>query len=117
MIVKIKGTDKVALVTDSLEIAGTGIREGVMSGTEFVVEDGVCKLKDRSAFAGSIATMQNILKKTVEAGIPLVDTVTMLTNTPATVMGLEGYGQIKAGYNAVFTVFDKDLNIKKDKLN
>lgn len=32
MIVKIKGIDKVALITDSLEIAGTDIKEGVRSG-------------------------------------------------------------------------------------
>jgi N-acetylglucosamine-6-phosphate deacetylase len=35
----------------------------------------------------------------------------MLTKTPATVMGLDGYGSIKKGYNAIFTVLDKDLNV------
>ena len=50
MIIKCKGEDRVALITDSLDIAGTDIKEGVMSGVEFVVEDGVCKLKDRTAF-------------------------------------------------------------------
>lgn len=62
MIVKIKGIDKVALITDSLEIAGTDIKEGVMSGTPFIVEDGVCKLKDRSAFAGSVATANGLIR-------------------------------------------------------
>lgn len=118
MIYKIKGADRLCLITDAIRFAGMDGDDLKYTGKiPYVIEDGVAKLADRSAFAGSIATMQNILKKTVEAQIPLADTVTMLTKTPATVMGLDGFGQIKAGYNAVFTVFDKDLNIKKDKLN
>lgn len=118
MIFKIKGADRLCLVTDAIRFAGMeGDALEYTGKIPYVIEDGVAKLADRSAFAGSIATMQNILKKTVEAGVSLADTVTMLTKTPATVMGLKDFGQIKAGYNAVFTVFDKNLNIKKDKLN
>ena len=39
LILKTKDNNKIALITDSLEIAGTDIKEGVMSGTEFVVEE------------------------------------------------------------------------------
>ena len=117
MIFKIKGADRLCLVTDAIRFAGMDGANEYNGKIPYVIEDGVAKLADRSAFAGSIATMQDILKKTVAAGISLADTVTMLTKTPATVMGLDGFGQIKSGYNAVFTVFDKQLNIKKDKLN
>ena len=55
LIYKIKGADKIALVTDSLALAGTEQTHGFMQSTEFIIEDGVCKLMDRSAFAGSIA--------------------------------------------------------------
>lgn len=118
MIFKLKGAHRLCLVTDAIRFAGINNAEDLrcLGKIPYIIEDGVAKLNNRSAFAGSIATMQNILKKTVGAGIPLADTVTMLTKTPANVMGLENFGQIKAGYNAVFTVFDKDLNIKKDKL-
>ncbi len=117
MIFKIKGANRLCLITDAIRFAGCEGANEYNGKIPYVIEDGVAKLADRTAFAGSIATMQNILKKTVEAGISLADTVTMLTHTPATVMGLDSFGQIKAGYRAVFTVFDKDLNIKKDKLN
>ncbi len=117
MIFKIKGADRLCLVTDAIRFAGCEGENEYNGKIPYVIEDGVAKLADRSAFAGSIATMQDILKKTAEAGISLADTVTMLTKTPATVMGLENFGEIKTGYNAVFTVFDKKLNIKKDKLN
>jgi len=117
MIFKIKGADRLCLVTDAIRFAACSGQNEYNGKIPYVIEDGVAKLADRSAFAGSIATMQNILKKTADTGIDIADIVTMLTKTPATVMGLDGYGQIKAGCNAVFTVFDKDLNIKKDKLS
>lgn len=84
MIIKIKGVDKVILCTDSLEIAGTDIKEGVMAGTHFIVEDGVCKLADRSAFAGSVATSDMLLRFIVgECDISLPDASKMLSYNPA----------------------------------
>ena len=111
MIIKIKGTDKVALITDSLEIAGTDIKEGVMSGTEFIVEDGVCKLKDRSAFAGSVATA-NLLVKTLvnDCGFALPTAVKMLTEIPAKILKVNK-GVLESGYDADFIVFDNKFEV------
>ena len=112
MIVKIKGADKVIACTDSLAIAGTNAKEGVMSGTEFVVEDGVCKLKDRSAFAGSVATADRLLHTLVsDCGFPMPTAVKMLTETPAKLLGLKK-GKINAGYDADLIVFDEEINVK-----
>jgi N-acetylglucosamine-6-phosphate deacetylase len=114
MIVKIKGVDKVALVTDSLEIAGTDVTEGVMSGTEFIVEDGVCKLPDRSAFAGSIATADRLVRFCVkDVGLPVTDAVKMITVNPAKVMGLHQKGRLAAGMDADLVIFDEDIRIQK----
>ena len=113
MIVKIKGIDKVALITDSLEIAGTEIKEGVMGGTPFIVEDGVCKLSDRSAFAGSVATADKLLKFMVsEAGFNICDAVTMLTKTPAEILSVNK-GLIASGFDADLTIFDENFNVQK----
>ena len=77
----------------------------------FIVEDGVAKLLDRSAFAGSIATSDILLKNAVKTGCSIVDAVKMMTETPAKVMGLDTKGKIAAGFDAQFTVFDKNLDI------
>ena len=109
MIVKIKGADKVALITDSLEIAGTDITEGVMSGTAFIVEDGVCKLKDRSAFAGSVATADRLIQVMMkECGYSVVEAVKMLTEVPAKILGVNK-GKLAAGYDADIAVFDENV--------
>ncbi len=110
LIVKIKGTDKVALITDSLEIAGTDIKEGIMSGTEFIVEDGVCKLKDRSAFAGSVATADRLIRVMKECGFTIPQAVKMMTEVPAQILKINK-GSIKKGYDADIIVFDEDIQM------
>ncbi len=112
LIVKIKGVDRLAMVTDSLAVAGTNTKSGMMVDTPFIIEDGVCKLADRSAFAGSIATT-DVLVRTVtqEAGIPLLDAVHMMTAVPAQIMNLNK-GVLAAGKDADIVAFDEDVNIK-----
>lgn len=112
MIIKIKGTDKVALITDSLEIAGTDITEGVMSGTEFIVEDGVCKLKDRSAFAGSVATADCLIRTLVkDCGYSVPTAVKMLTEVPAKILNVNK-GVLAQGKDADIVVFDENIQIE-----
>lgn len=112
MIVKIKGVDKVALITDSLEIAGTNVKSGVMSGTPFIVEDGVCKLRDRSAFAGSIATADVLLRVlTKECRFGVAESARMITEVPSEILGLKNKGKLEAGYDADIVVFDGDINV------
>ena len=113
LIYKIKGADRIALVTDSLALAGTEQTHGFMQDTEFIIEDGVCKLMDRSAFAGSIATADRLVRVAVkEAGISLPDAVKMMTLTPARIMGLTQKGRLARGMDADITVFDGDIRIK-----
>ncbi len=114
LIYKIKGAEHIALITDSLALAGTDLTHGFMQSTEFIIEDGVCKLMDRSAFAGSIATADRLVRVAVkEAGIPLAEAVRMITATPARIMGLAQKGSISPGMDADLVVFDRDIEIKK----
>lgn len=114
LIYKIKGAERIAMVTDSLALAGSKEKHGFMQSTEFIIEDGVCKLMDRSAFAGSIATADTLLSVAVkEAGIPLSAAVRMITETPAKIMGLTEKGSLLPGFDADIVVFDSDINIKK----
>lgn len=111
LIVKIKGFSKVIAVTDSLEVAGSGITRGRMCGTDFIVEDGVAKLPDRSAFAGSIATADVLLRTLVfDCGFDIVNAVSMLTLNPATLFGLDS-GEIARGKQADLVVFDDDVSV------
>ncbi len=114
LIYKIKGAEHIALITDSLALAGTDLTHGFMQSTEFIIEDGVCKLMDRSAFAGSIATADKLVRVAVkEAGIPLTDAVRMITSTPARIMGLAHKGSIAPFMDADLVIFDENIEIKQ----
>ena len=115
--VKIKGTDKVALVSDAIRPAGTNATESylgeIREENRVIVEDGVAKLPDRSSFAGSIATAAVLLERGINHyGFSVTDTVKMLTKTPADIMGIKNKGSLKIGYDADIVIFDNSYKIK-----
>lgn len=113
LILKIKGTDRIALCTDSLALAGTGIKEGTALNTSFIIEDEVCKLRDRSAFAGSIATADRLVRViTQEVGVGMAAAVKMITKVPAEILGLNK-GTLEAGKDADIAVFDDEVRIQE----
>jgi len=109
---KLKGPDRLALVTDAMRAAG-GPQDGTfdIGGVPCVIEDGVAKLLDRSAFAGSIATADRLVRTCFHAGIPLEDCVKMATQTPASLMGLSHKGTLKPGNDADVVIFDENIQI------
>ncbi len=114
LIIKLKGRDRVCLVTDSLALAGLDAGEGTtLGGVEYVIEDGVCKLRDRSAFAGSIATADRLIRTLVkEVGMSVTDAVYMMTCVPADIMGLSAVGRLEAGCAADIVVFDENICVR-----
>jgi N-acetylglucosamine-6-phosphate deacetylase len=117
MIYKIKGPEKIALVTDSMRAAGMPEGETILGslkdGQKVIVEDGVAKLMDRTAFAGSVATTDRLIRTMMKlADVSLIDAVKMMTITPAKIIGVQNKkGSIAAGKDADLLIFDKDINI------
>lgn len=69
------------------EVAGMPDGESILgsltNGQKVIIEDGVAKLPDRSAFAGSVATADRLVRTMINiAGIPLIDAIRMITLTP-----------------------------------
>lgn len=108
---QVKGTEQTCLITDSLAMAGSDNMTAF--DPRVIVEDGVCKLSDRSALAGSIATMDRLVKTAVEqAEIPMADACRMISETPAKIMGIyEKKGSLQAGKDADIICFDQHLNL------
>jgi N-acetylglucosamine-6-phosphate deacetylase len=78
-----------------------------------LVEDGVAKLPDRSAFAGSVATADRLVRNMVTlAEVPLTEAVQMMTSTPASIMGVEdSKGSLVPGKDADIVIFDEQIRI------
>ncbi|MDD4297939.1 MAG: amidohydrolase family protein, partial [Ruminiclostridium sp.] len=115
LIYKIKGSARIALVTDAIRVAGLpeGQKAKGSGGREIIIEGGVAKLPDRSAFAGSVSTMELLVKNMVElAEVPLNEAVTMATATPAKILGLGNKGIINPGMDADLVVMDKEFCVR-----
>ena len=108
---KLKGVSHTCLVTDALAYAAA---EGVeITDPNVIIEDGVCKMADRSSLAGSIAPMDVLVRTMVKAGIPLGDAINMVSETPARIMGVDDRkGTLQKDKDADLLVLDRDLNIR-----
>lgn len=120
---KIKGPRRTALITDAMRAAGMpegeSILGSVQNGTRVIVEDGVAKLPDRTAFAGSVATADRLVRTMVQiAGISLLDTIQMITQTPARIMGIQNQkGALQVGMDADIVLFDENIQIGMTMVN
>ena len=119
LIYKVKGPHKIALITDAMRAAGCPPGESVLGhkdhGLKVIVEDGVAKLPDRSAFAGSVATADRLVRNMIRiADVPLLDAILMMTNTPARIMGIDHEkGSLSVGKDADIVIFDQNIQIQE----
>ena len=117
LIYKIKGADRIALVTDATNAAGQDVTESILgskkNGLKVIVEDGVAKLPDRQSFAGSVATTDRLVRNMYKlAEVKLVDAVRMATLTPSRIIGVDNQkGSIAKGKDADIVIFDDDINV------
>ncbi len=123
LIYKIKGPTHTALITDAMRAAGMpegeSILGGLKNGLRVIVEDGVAKLPDRTAFAGSVATADRLVRTMMNtAGVSLQDTIQMMTETPARIMGIQDRkGSLQVGKDADILIFDADIHIQLTMVN
>ena len=123
-----KGMEEVCLVTDAVMAAGLGHGKYTLGGLEVIVESAipdvfeiptlegnyVAKLTDRSAFASSVATMDQMLKVVVMyLGLSIADAIKLVTLNPARMQKIDHErGLLAQGMKADITVFDDDLTIQ-----
>ncbi|WP_025765288.1 N-acetylglucosamine-6-phosphate deacetylase [Dyadobacter tibetensis] len=118
LICKVKGVDRIALITDAMRAAGMpegdSILGSVKGGVRVLVEDGVAKMPDRSSFAGSVATADRLVRTMVQqADVSLLDAVRMMSLSPARMMGVDQKkGSLVQGKDADIVIFDQDIRVQ-----
>ena len=112
MVYRNKGVGRMALITDALAVSCSDSTKAF--DPRVIIEDGVCKLSDRSALAGSIATMDRLIRTAVNiANIPLMDACRMVSETPARIMNIyDRKGSLRKGKDADMLILDAELNLR-----
>ena len=115
MLYRAKGPDRICLVTDAT--AGAGLPDGTefeLAGKKCVVSKGVCLLVDKSALAGSVASMIDLVGNMVrELGISLPEAIAMASRNPACEIGLTDKGTIATGKDADLVVISPALEVER----
>lgn len=107
------GAGNIALVTDSM--AATGLRDGQykLGSLAVTVDQGVARVDSTGAIAGGTATLLDVVRTTVGAGVPLQDAVAAASSVPAAVLGLSSQaGDLRDGMPADVVVVDTELNLE-----
>ena len=117
--VKHKGVDRICIITDATR--GAGLPDGAektLGNVNFIIEDGVAKLPDRSAFSGSVCTTNRLVRNMRDmAGVSLLEAVRMSTANPARVAGLANRGTLCEGAFADVVIFDEDIDVSLTMVN
>lgn len=118
MIYKIKGAERICLVTDSMRAAGLDVKESIIgslaNGQRVEIEDGVAYMPGRKSFGGSVSTADRLVRTMRHlAEVPLSDAVKMMTSVPARLLHVDDRkGSITVGKDADLILFDQDIRIK-----
>ncbi|MEN6456930.1 MAG: N-acetylglucosamine-6-phosphate deacetylase [Prolixibacteraceae bacterium] len=115
LLVHVKGVDNVCFVTDAMPAAGLPDGRYFIGSTEAIVENGIARLPDHSAYAGSVTTMDKCLETGINSmGLSFQDALCMVTSTPAKIIGVDHRkGGIEKNKDADIVIIDGQANVLK----
>ena len=112
MVFELVGADNIVLVTDSMAAAGLPDGEYELGPSAVAVRGGVAALKSTGALAGGTATLLEVVRKTIEAGVAPEAAVKSATLVPAGILGLDAeIGSLKPGMRADIVAVDGDFGL------
>lgn len=109
--VRIKGPERIILVTDAM--SGTGMPDGEyqLGGLVVTVREGVARIAD-GALAGSTLTLERGVRHIMAAAhLSLERALPMASEVPARALGLQRKGRIATGMDADLVLLDDEMNV------
>ncbi|HBH58045.1 MAG TPA: N-acetylglucosamine-6-phosphate deacetylase, partial [Arthrobacter bacterium] len=110
MVFELVGAENVVLVTDSM--AATGLPDGdyELGPAAVSVSGAVARLRSNGTLAGGTATLLDVVRRTVDAGVAPATAVQSATAVPAAIIGQEQeIGSLRAGLRADVVVVDRNF--------
>jgi N-acetylglucosamine-6-phosphate deacetylase len=113
------GPGRLVLITDAMAAAGMPDGRYRLGPMHVDVAGGVARLAGNAepgtagAIAGSTATMADVVRHAVAAGLPVTEVAAAASTTPARVLGLAGRtGAVRPGLHADLVVCDEDFRLR-----
>jgi N-acetylglucosamine-6-phosphate deacetylase len=117
---RVKGPGRLALVSDAMAAAGMPDGSYQLGSMRVTVAGGVARLPEDpaqagapgqvGAIAGSTATLADVVRHAIAAGLPVPDAAAATSTTPARILGLgDRTGALRPGLAADLVVCDDDF--------
>ncbi|NGO71556.1 N-acetylglucosamine-6-phosphate deacetylase [Streptomyces boncukensis] len=105
------GADRVAFITDAMGAAGMHDGRYPLGPMEVEVQDGVARLVETGAIAGSTLTLDTAFRRAVTIDrIPVPEVVRAISTNPARLLGVaDRVGTLEPGKDADLVVLDADF--------
>jgi len=112
LLIKAKGANKVALITDAIRAAGMLNGEYKVGKATVIVKNGISR-SEAGELAGSTLTMDRAVGNMVKSvGLSLQTAIRMATTNPATTIGIDKMkGSLKTGKDADIVIIDEEVNV------
>ena len=114
IVAKVKPSDEIILITDSIRACGIGNGLSELGGQKIFVNGNLATLED-GTLAGSVATMNNVVKNFMaNSEFNVAEVVELVTKNPARELKIfDKVGSIEIGKAADFVIFDENFNVKQ----
>lgn len=110
MIYKMKGPDRMMLISDSAGPAGLPDGQYHLLEKDCEIRDGACYLIGTNTLTGAAVYTDQGVRNVMKLGIPSEHAFRMASRTPAMRMGFDTLGAIAPGFDAHLAAWDEDYN-------
>jgi N-acetylglucosamine-6-phosphate deacetylase len=113
LLVNVKGSENVILISDSISAAGMPDGEYSFEGAKVILKEGAARL-ETGTLAGSVLTLDRALANIIQAtGRPLGEMINCATINPARAIRIEDHkGQLRRDWDADLILVDQNLQVK-----
>lgn len=113
MALKIKGIDKILLVSDAMRAAGLEDGDYELGGQKVIVKKGAARLENGSLAGSTLNLKKAVYNMVYKLNVPIHHAIRMASLNPAKAIGVDkNKGSIEIGKDADLLLLDKDINIK-----
>ena len=113
LIMRVKPADRLLLVSDAVEFAGTGDGRGRLGSLEVEVVGERVTLAGTTTLAGSVLALDKAVRNLVQAGSTLPAAVAAASRNPLALLGITDRGRLAPGQRADLVELDDALSVRR----
>lgn len=113
LITRMKGPDRLLLVSDAISLAGTAEGRATIGGLEVEVVGRRVTLVGTTTLAGSVIALDDAVRNLVAAGVPLPAAIAAASRNPLAMLGVTDRGRLAVGQRADVVELGADLDVRR----